>query len=325
MKKNAKKESEQIYKLHIDMEPHAYVNHVAKSIEPPRIENKQSSDPPKVEMKKQPGLQKVKVKKQPESPKVEIKHKAQPSKAAGKKPSRFWAFIWDKVQFVLVSAVVFVVIYVVLNWQALQSNVQYYWDVWNGVESPLEQLIAPKQNEPERLAAVEIKGGEMRDQIPYLNLEVYPPDMRIVIPRINQNVPIVGVKNENLIARKWDDLEGDIQKSLRNGVIHYPGTALPGDNGNVVLTGHSSYYAWDAGRFKDVFALLHQVKIGDKIVVYFNQKKFVYEVFNIKIVLPKDVDVLAQTQGEQLTLITCTPVGTNLKRLVVSAKLVGKN
>ncbi|MBI5413580.1 class E sortase [Candidatus Peregrinibacteria bacterium] len=312
MKKKIKKEREQVYRLHIDMEPHAYVSHVAK----PKVEVKKQAEPPKIEIKKQPELQKVKIKKQPEPPKVKV---------SGKKPSKIWAFIRDKVQFALVSAVVFVVIYVVLNWQALATNLQYYWGVWNGVESPLEQLIAPKQNEPERLAAVEIKGGEVQDQVPYLNLEIYPPDMRIVIPRINQNVPVVGVKNENLIARKWDDLEGDIQKSLRNGVIHYPGTALPGDNGNVVLTGHSSYYAWDAGRFKDVFALLHQVKNGDKIVVYFNQKKFIYEVFSIKVVLPKDVDVLAQTQGEQLTLITCTPVGTNLKRLVVSAKLVGKN
>ena len=65
--------------------------------------------------------------------------------------------------------------------------------------------------------------------------------------------------------------------------------------------------------------------MSDRIVVYFNQKKFVYEVFNIKVVLPKDVDVLGPTPGEQLTLITCTPIGTNLKRLIVEARLVEKN
>lgn len=308
MKEKTKKKSEHAYKLHIDMEPHAYAHHAA------RFRQGKISEPPKVEIKKQP-----------EAPKAKLKEQIKLSKAAGEKTSKAWAFIWDKIQFALVSAAVFAVIYVAINWQALSLNVRHYWDVWRGVESPLQQLVAPKQNEPERLAAAEIKGGKAQDKIPYLNLEIYPSDMRIVIPRINQNVPVVGVKNENLIARKWDNLEGDIQQSLRNGVIHYPGTALPGDSGNVVLTGHSSYYAWDPGRFKDVFALLHSVKKADKIVIYFNQKKFVYEVFDIKVALPKDVDVLAQTSGEQLTLITCTPIGTNLKRLVVSAKLVGKN
>ena len=237
--------------------------------------------------------------------------------------SKFRAFIWDKVQFLLVSAGVFIGLYLVMNWQALWLNATYYWDKWRGFESPLEQLVAEKIVEPEKLLSAKIAKGAA-SEIPALNLEIYPPDMRIVIPRINQNVPVVGVKNENLIARKWNELEADIQKSLKNGVIHYPGTALPGDSGNVVITGHSSYYAWDAGRFKDVFALLHDVQIKDRIVVYFNQKKYVYEVTKIKVVAPKDVDILSPTSTEQLTLITCTPIGTNLKRLIVIAKLVEK-
>lgn len=226
------------------------------------------------------------------------------------------------------SALVFAVSYTVINWSALQSFASYYWDEWRGIKSPLERLVAEKAPEPEKLHAAEknqARATQANALIPALNIEVFPPDMRIVIPRINQNLPVIGVKNENLIQRQWDDLEKDIQAALRNGVIHYPGTALPGDNGNVVITGHSSYYPWDPGRFKDVFALLHQVQMGDKIVVYFNQKKFVYQVDDIKVVLPKDVDVLAQTPTDQLTLITCTPIGTNLKRLIVTAKLIEKS
>lgn len=243
---------------------------------------------------------------------------------SGSHGKKIWVFVWDKVQFVLVSVVVFFAIYLVMNWQALSLNVVHYWNVWRGFESPLTTLVETKSAAPEKL---DIIGNDQpaATTVPSLNIEVFPPDMRLIIPRINQNVPVIGVKNENLIARQWDELEGDIQTALRNGVIHYPGTALPGDNGNVVITGHSSYYAWDAGRFKDVFALLHDVKLGDKIVVYFNQKKFIYQVDNIKVVLPKDVDVLAPSTREQLTLITCTPIGTNLKRLIVTAKLIEKN
>lgn len=238
--------------------------------------------------------------------------------------SKAWAFVWDKIQFVLVSAVVFVVIFVVLNWPAIQLNIVHYWNVWRGVESPLLELVKEKQSEPERLFLSD-RPAASSISIPSLNLEIYPPDTRLIIPRINQNVPVVGVKNENLIARKWEELEADIQKALKNGVIHYPGTALPGEGGNVVVTGHSSYYAWDPGRFKDVFALLHDVRMGDRLVFYFNQKKFIYEVDNIKIVFPQDVDVLGPTSTERLTLITCTPIGTNLKRLILTAKLVEKS
>lgn len=241
-----------------------------------------------------------------------------------KHSSKVWAFIWDKVQFIFVSIVVFVVVYVFINWQALQMNVEHYWNVYRGVKSPLENLVAEKQVEPEKLFVPgEVSKSETR--IPQLNLEIYPPDMRIIIPRINQNVPVVSVRNDNLIDRKWENLEADIQKALQNGVIHYPGTALPGDNGNVVITGHSSYYAWDAGRFKDVFSLLHDTRIKDRVVIFFNQRKFIYEIIEKKVVFPKDVDVLLPSKSEQLTLITCTPIGTNLKRLVVTAKLVEKS
>lgn len=239
-------------------------------------------------------------------------------RSSGQARGRRKVIMWlrDKLEFVAVSAGVFVVIYVVLNWQALLLNATHYWNKWTGFESPLARLVEEKPAAPERLL---VAGSA---QIPPLNIEVYPTDTRIVIPRINQNVPVIGVRNENLVNRRWEQLEKDIQKALRSGVVHYPGTALPGDNGNVVVTGHSSYYAWDPGRFKDVFALLHDVKLGDKIVVYFGQKKFIYEVDKIKIVYPKDVDVLGPTTTEQLTLITCTPIGTNLKRLIVQAKLL---
>ena len=151
-------------------------------------------------------------------------------------------------------------------------------------------------------------------------MAVSPPDDRVIIPRINKNVPIVKVASENLIKRDWGALESDIQEALRDGVVHYPGSAEPGENGNVVITGHSSYFSWDPGRFKDVFALLHQVAIGDTIIVYHDQKQYFYQVYDTQIVTPDKIDVLTQNGENRLTLITCTPVGTNLKRLVVFAK-----
>ena len=158
------------------------------------------------------------------------------------------------------------------------------------------------------------------EQIPPLNITVAPPDDRIIIPRINKNVPIVGVSTENLINRDWAGLEADIQAALQLGVVHYPGTAEAGETGNVVITGHSSYFPWDPGRFKDVFALLHEIVVGDEVIVYRDQKPYRYRVYNTRVVTPDQVEVLTQEGEDRLTLITCTPVGTNLKRLIVLAE-----
>lgn len=257
--------------------------------------------------------------------KITLKAKIPPPRVVPVQKRPTWlSKLLGVLEFAGVSTGVFIAIYVVLNWSALSVNIEHYWNVLRGFKSPLEKLVAENPAIPERLLSASAAGGGVI-VIPPLNLEVFPTDTRVVIPRINTNVPVIGVKNENLIAQRWEALEADIQKALRNGVVHYPGTALPGENGNVVITGHSSYYAWDPGRFKDVFALLHDVRHNDRIVVYFNQKKFIYEVTNIKVVLPKDIDVLAQSSTEKLTLITCTPIGTNLKRLIIEAKLVEKS
>lgn len=233
-----------------------------------------------------------------------------------KKEFSWKRFFWDKAQFLIVSVAVFAVSYGILNYQAIFENISYQWKVFNGVSLPADHFL--KDEKPQAAVLTASEGLT----IPKLDLEVIPPDTRIVIPRIYKNIPVIGVTSENLIARKWEELEKDIQEALRAGVVHYPGTALPGEKGNSVFTGHSSYYAWDAGRFKDVFSLLHEVQIGDKIVIFHQQKKFVYEVFDIATVAPAQINVLNQTEDERLTLITCTPLGTNLKRLVVSAKRI---
>lgn len=217
----------------------------------------------------------------------------------------------------IIASLLFLVIgFLIMNWSA------YYQILKNRFfteDNTVLQQIVEQPSDTDPLATI-----SLNKQIPPLDMEVTPTDNRLIIPRINQNLPIVRVSSENLVARDWNALEKDIQNALRDGVVHYPGTSLPGQSGNAVVTGHSSYFPWDSGRFKDVFALLHEVVVGDKLVAYYNQEKIVYEVTEIKVVLPDDIDVLKQTPEERLTLITCTPVGTNLKRLIVIAKPVGE-
>lgn len=138
------------------------------------------------------------------------------------------------------------------------------------------------------------------------------PDV-IIIPKLNVNAPIVF---EPSIA------EEAIQTALRNGVVHYAGTALPGEPSNAVIVGHSSNDWWEAGNYKFVFALLDKLEAGDQIQINYQKKRYIYQVAAKKIVLPSEISVLQPTSEPVLTLITCTPPGTSWKRLVVSANQI---
>ncbi|MFA5270625.1 MAG: sortase [Patescibacteria group bacterium] len=140
-----------------------------------------------------------------------------------------------------------------------------------------------------------------------------PQDMRLVIPKINVDAPIIMVDSTN---------NKDILESLSNGVAHYADTALPGRVGNMFITGHSSYYWWRGGNYNHVFALLEQVKTNDLLYVYYEGGEYVYKVNGSKVVTPKEVSVLKQTPTPTMSIMTCVPVGTNLRRLIVTADLI---
>ncbi len=152
----------------------------------------------------------------------------------------------------------------------------------------------------------------------FANMPVYPSDNRLFVPRINKNVPLVEVPSH----RNWNQLETNIQGGLRDGVVVHPVSHEPGAYGNFFVTGHSSYYKWDPGRFKDVFALLHEVKEGDVIDIYWEGQKFEYQIHTKKVIPPTEISVLNQPVDQSIiTLMTCTPVGTNKNRLILVGDL----
>lgn len=150
---------------------------------------------------------------------------------------------------------------------------------------------------------------------------VGPPGDLLIIPKLNLRAPIVTLPTDSLVSEDWKKLETDIQSGLERGVVHYPGTAEPGQAGNFFVTGHSSYFPWAAGDYKSVFARLGELAIGDEFWVYHGGDKYRYVVEHRKEILPSDVSVLDQPVNKRVaTLMTCTPVGTTLRRLILTAQ-----
>lgn len=108
---------------------------------------------------------------------------------------------------------------------------------------------------------------------------------------------------------------------LKTAVAHARTSALPGQPGNIFLFAHSSDNPLAITRYNTSFYLLDKLQPGDQIKLYYQSTPFLYQVAETKIVSPGDIAALAAaTDTSQLTLQTCYPVGTSLKRLLVIAR-----
>lgn len=123
--------------------------------------------------------------------------------------------------------------------------------------------------------------------------------IRIQIPSIGVDAPIV---------------MGDGWEQLKKGVGQHVGSANPGEKNNIVLTAHNDV-------FGEIFRHLDKLKPGDQVILHTNQRAYTYIVAKTDIVEPTQIEVMAPTNGEVATLISCYPYLVDNKRIVVTAKL----
>ena len=195
---------------------------------------------------------------------------------------------WHTIRFALISFVVFLFIF---NFQLIYSQAQFFIKSRSNPKVASTTPITP----PVKTTQAEVVEG---------------PDV-IIIPKLNVTAPLVFIDTTE---------ERSVLTALQNGVVHYAGTALPGENGNSVFFGHSSNDLWEKGNYKFVFALLEKLNVGDQYEIHYQSKKYVYIVEETKVVAPTDLSVLNQTPTPYSTLITCTPPGTSWRRFIVKGK-----
>ncbi|WP_433466143.1 class E sortase [Spirillospora sp. CA-128828] len=119
--------------------------------------------------------------------------------------------------------------------------------------------------------------------------------------------------------------QGVGQEVLRRGVGHYPGTAFPGREGNTVLLAHRTTWLHPFNR-------LDRMRRGDRITLRVGRRTYPYTVRTKRVIRPSDRHVLepvpfkraSAPNGAYVTLITCTPKGSDRRRLVVVGKLLTK-
>lgn len=112
----------------------------------------------------------------------------------------------------------------------------------------------------------------------------------------------------------------DLKKSL----VQYPQTALPGQLGNAVVFGHSVLpQFFNPKSYLTIFSTIYRLEPGDEILIDFDNITYKFLVEELFEVQPTDLSVLEQRFDDRyLSLITCSPPGTYLRRLVVRARIV---
>lgn len=135
------------------------------------------------------------------------------------------------------------------------------------------------------------------------NLAPPPEDNTLLIP---------GIQVDHRVVEG-----GDISVLAADGVWRRPQTSTPDQGGNTVMVAHRFSYSDPA-----TFYHLDKMETGERFAVWWEQKEYVYEVFDISIVQPTAIEIEGPTDEPIVTLYTCTPVWTATERLVVKARLV---
>lgn len=182
-----------------------------------------------------------------------------------------------------------------------------FWALGQRLES---NLISPQNTKASSILGVSIQNKDnFSSFVSNLQRETKPnyTKFSLSIPRLKVEKATVFVDSNDLSA----------------GLVQLPGSALPGEKGNLFISGHSALSRFFS--LKEVaFSKLSDLKKGDQIILETPGSKFVYEVAGFKVVNPSDISVInsPEEQGRYISLMTCVPPGLNFKRLVVLGKML---
>ena len=155
-----------------------------------------------------------------------------------------------------------------------------------------------------------------------------PPGSKLATPNLGKALAVIRIPHIGITGtprpkgHAWVVVEGVSHENLKNGPGHYPGTALPGVVGNMVISGHRTTYGAPFNR-------VDELRKGDAIVLETRDTWYTYRVTSEQVVSPSAVEVTYAVPGNKtavptkrlLTLTTCNPKYSAKQRLIVHALL----
>ena len=195
------------------------------------------------------------------------------------------------------------------------------------------ELVAPIPKENIGVSMNQVEVASLPDnlappvqgaEVDYTKVSNWFPEAQQTVPEkiesYTLSIPSLNIHNATV------EIGGE---NLDKHLIHYAGTALPGQLGSPVIFGHSVLRQFydplekNPKRYMSIFSKIMTMKNGDRIFIDYDGIRYTYEVKDKVEVHPEDLFILEQRySNRELKLITCVPEGTYLRRGVIVAQLV---
>lgn len=246
-----------------------------------------------------------------------------------KRRQRQWQWFLNVTTFAVVAWMT----YSFVNFPAIQARTLYAMAGQNqsSIESMsggvLDEAIAQEDASQSNQSTAEETSIDQSDEDTSSNQSITPSAPRYsTVADLPSDVPSDGIYIRKIDIKApitWNGNSDNVQELLAKGVVHITGSAKPGEAGNVYITGHSSDVWWTDGDYKTVFSLLDKLEDGDEIAIRSGGKNYLYKVYKKEVIDKENVkDYITTDKAQSLTIMTCYPVGTNWRRLMVQAERI---
>ncbi len=202
----------------------------------------------------------------------------------------------------------------IFNYQEVSGLVSDFFNPYPSIDaSTMDQYFYPNHSQN----VVAPQPAETKSNSKDVKTTYTDKQNTLEIPKISLSVPIVFATSTN---------PNVIHSQLDSGVVYYPGSVYPGQNGQIVILGHSAPPGWPTIKHDWVFTNLDKLKAGDTVSIDLNNKQYTYVVKQEAIIKRgSDVPVdSASINNNVLTLISCWPPGKDYQRITVQAELVNE-
>ena len=210
-------------------------------------------------------------------------------------PSFFDALWVKKVPFLVVFFVIFTLTY--------------------GILFAVDFLPEPKTSTPAKAVATSTPATTTQEVKETAPVAMAEEPVSLSIPSLDRVVPVLNPDTRDVVA---------LDAQLLKGVVRHPDGALLGEEGNVVILGHSSYLPNVMNKNFQALNGIQKLKWGDTITLESDGTEYTYRVEKVYQAKASGVTIPTEVSGKRLTLVTCNSFGAKEDRFIVEAKLLSE-
>lgn len=183
-----------------------------------------------------------------------------------------------------------------------------------GVLFAIDFLPEPKTTTQE-VVATSTAATSTKTVEPATPIAMAEEPVQLSIPSLDRIVPVLNPETRDVV---------ELDKELLKGVVRHPDGALLGEEGNIVILGHSSYLPNVLNKNFQAFNGIQKLKWGDTIELESDGTRYTYRVEKVYQTKATGVTIPTDVTGKRLTLVTCNSFGAKEDRFIVEAKLISE-